>query len=107
MSKKIIKPEGQDLLDYLNSGRAICNECGAVMERKEHRGNLLGFYYRCPSCGWKVDEEDYRYDDGDPEPKEWTPEVIRAFDGDIPPAGCIACGGPYPDCKSSCKMFDD
>jgi len=23
------------------------------------------------------------------------------------PAGCAACGGPYPMCKTSCPMFDD
>ena len=23
------------------------------------------------------------------------------------PEGCAACGGPYPDCKWSCPMFDD
>jgi len=23
------------------------------------------------------------------------------------PVGCLACGGPYPDCKSSCKLFDE
>lgn len=23
------------------------------------------------------------------------------------PAGCRACGGPYPNCKSSCPLFDD
>ncbi len=23
------------------------------------------------------------------------------------PAGCRACGGDYPDCKSGCPMFDD
>lgn len=22
-------------------------------------------------------------------------------------AGCRACGGPYPNCKLSCKLFDD
>ena len=38
---------------------------------------------------------------------EWTEETIRMFGGDVPPAGCMACGGPYPDCKISCKMFDD
>lgn len=27
--------------------------------------------------------------------------------GDMPPAGCRACGGPYPHCKASCKMYDD
>jgi hypothetical protein len=23
------------------------------------------------------------------------------------PKGCQACGGPYPDCKTSCVLFDD
>ena len=23
------------------------------------------------------------------------------------PECCIACGGPYPDCMTSCKIFDD
>lgn len=27
-------------------------------------------------------------------------------DSDIP-EGCQACGGPYPDCKTSCVLFDD
>lgn len=32
MSHKIIKPEGIELIEYLNNGYAICNRCGAVME---------------------------------------------------------------------------
>ena len=60
MSHKIIFPEGIELIEYLNRGYAICNECGALMERRED-----------------------------------------------PPAGCRACGGPYPNCKLSCKLFDD
>lgn len=31
----------------------------------------------------------------------------KLFGDDVPPEGCIACGGPYPYCKSSCKVFDD
>lgn len=23
------------------------------------------------------------------------------------PVGCAACGGDYPNCKTSCPMFDD
>lgn len=38
---------------------------------------------------------------------EYTPLTMLAFDCDVPPDGCIACGGPYPDCKSSCAMFDN
>lgn len=29
MSHKIIFPEGIELIEYLNGGYAICNECGA------------------------------------------------------------------------------
>lgn len=35
MSHKIIKPEGIELIEYLNNGYAICNRCGAVMRQTE------------------------------------------------------------------------
>ena len=51
----------------------------------------------CPSCGWQIDEMEYEYED----------DELHYLDEDVPPAGCRACGGPYPQCKSSCKLFDD
>lgn len=30
--KKVIRPAGDELMDYLNRGFAICNRCGAVMK---------------------------------------------------------------------------
>jgi len=38
---------------------------------------------------------------------EWAPNMVKMFGGRIPPAGCRACGGPYPSCMTSCSMFDD
>ena len=103
MSQKIIKPEGIELMEYLNNGYAICNHCGAVMDRKEDpRGGCD--IYACPSCGWEVDEMDYEYEDNE---EEWTEETLESYRGDVPPAGCRACGGPYPHCKTSCKLFDN
>lgn len=29
------------------------------------------------------------------------------YEEDDIPEGCIACGGPYPSCKSSCNLFDE
>lgn len=29
--RKVIKPVGSELMDYLNKGYAICNKCGAVV----------------------------------------------------------------------------
>ncbi len=103
MSQRIIKPEGMELLEYLNDGYAICNKCGAVMDRKEDPKGGCDIYV-CPSCGWEVDEMEYEYEDSE---EEWDLEILSHYKGDIPPAGCRACGGPYPHCKSSCKLFDE
>ena len=54
--------------------------------------------YTCPSCGWEIDEMEYEYE---------RDEDVDERGDDIPPAGCRACGGPYPNCKLSCKLFDD
>ena len=32
--RKVVKPAGSELMDYLNKGYAICNKCGAVMDGK-------------------------------------------------------------------------
>lgn len=104
--KKIIKPAGSELMDYLNRGYAICNKCGAVVDRRRGpRGGCVIF--TCPSCGWGVDEMDYEYEDGgdmDLVLDDGGDDCL-IFRGDMPPAGCRACGGPYPYCKASCKMF--
>lgn len=76
--KKVIRPAGDELMDYLNRGFAICNRCGAVMDRREDPRGGCDIY------------ADY-----------------LVFRNDMPPAGCRACGGPYPYCKPSCRMFDD
>lgn len=91
MSRKIIRPEGMELMRYLNDGDAICNKCGALMDRKEDPAGGCDIFV-CPSCGWEIDEMEYEYEDED------TFAI---------PAGCRACGGPYPHCKTSCKLFDD
>lgn len=94
--KGIIKPAGSELMDYLNRGFAICNKCGAVMDRvKDPRGGCD--IYSCPSCGWEIDEMEYEYEEDDP---------LASAEEEIP-AYCEACGGPYPDCRASCKLFDD
>lgn len=69
MSHKIIKPEGIELIEYLNNGYAICNRCGAVMRQTEDPKTGCGIYI-CPSCGLKMDEEDYEYESD--EEVEWT-----------------------------------
>ena len=45
--KKVIIPEGTELMDYLNQGYAICNRCGAVMHL-ERRSERWMRYLRLP-----------------------------------------------------------
>ena len=46
MSHKIIKPEGIELIEYLNNGYAICNRCGAVMRQTEDPKTGCGYEQR-------------------------------------------------------------
>lgn len=93
--KKVVKPAGSELMDYLNKGYAICNSGCDI--------------YACPSCGWEIEELDYEYESADEMELglDERGDEYLIFRDDMPPAGCKACGGPYPYCKASCKMFDD
>ena len=104
--KKIIYPVGVEIQEYLNDGWGICNKCGALMD--EEIRNRRGVY-TCPSCGWEIDVMDYVYEDSDKMElvQDERGDSYLIFKNDMPPAGCRACGGPYPYCKTSCKMFDD
>lgn len=64
----------------------ICSECLVKMEY-----NSKNDTFKCPNCGRLSDEDEDEFMDDD----------------DDIPEGCIACGGPYPDCTISCKLFDD
>ena len=68
--KKVIRPAGDELMDYLN-------RCGAVMDRREDpRGGCD--IYACPSCGWEIDEMEYEYESGGPYP--YCKPSCRMFD---------------------------
>lgn len=68
-----------------------CPECGDILELQDD-----GTYY-CPTCNNTWDEDEVIDIDTD-EDEESEDNV---------PKGCQACGGPYPYCKTSCKLFDD
>lgn len=78
-----------ELRNFINDGYFICTKCRELM-------NLNGDKLICPSCGHTIDHDEY--DDY---------ELYFDEDDSEPPIGCQACGGPYPQCKTSCKLFDD
>lgn len=70
-----------------------CPKCGAKMD---YVGGLVD--WECPKCGtagvleWDIGNKEY---------------YVSTYEEDDIPYGCEACGGPYPDCASSCSIFDD
>lgn len=95
-------PEGEELINLLNEGFKICNKCGAVMDLDPYD---LEYDLVCPNCGFRADSMEYEYDWG--EERETAPNIVRMFGNESIPECCVACGGPYPDCVKSCKIFDD
>ncbi len=57
-------------------------------------------HWKCTNCGYinKIAKSEIIFDNQD--------EPFYEVDDEIP-EGCVACGGPYPDCQTSCKIFDD
>lgn len=69
----------------------ICPCCGSELEKLQN-----GRYY-CDTCEDTFEEKDIL----------WRDEDDDQDDEELIPDGCLACGGPYPNCKTSCKIFDD
>ena len=72
----------------------VCDRKGCHSVMNVTRINKKTRLVSCPNCGneWLIDNRD---------------EIINdSCDNDIPEC-CIACGGPYPQCMTSCKIFDD
>ena len=68
-----------------------CPKCNWPMA---YYGNgLSDDYFECIICGKKIFTDELSDDD--------YPET------DEKPKCCEACGGPYPSCMTSCKVFDD
>lgn len=84
----------------------ICFKCGSEMNVADENYLLV-----CSGCGtsFYLDDWDFEY-----EQWEEQQEIESGFYDDEEdddeldePECCRACGGPWPDCESSCKIFDD
>ena len=67
---------------------ARCPKCGSYV----NASNFSNEEYFCVHCGNIFD---------------WGDEDVDKIDEEDIPDCCAACGGPYPDCMTSCNMFDD
>lgn len=66
--------------------RKKCPVCGSPMNDNYET------FWDCDNCGEHVAKPGYSFEEDD---------------NDILPKACAACGGPYPQCTTSCKLFDD
>ena len=69
----------------------FCRECEAYMLYNNG-------HYICKSCGVKL-RESTALRKLEKENDIWMEKMIDEI-----PEGCSACGGPYPDCESSCEL---
>ena len=79
--------EYNDIPDYAGH----CPECPICGETM--RFSYCKAEFKCFECGHTMEEDDWDY--------------IMGEDDSTPPYACEVCGGPYPQCKTSCNMFDD
>lgn len=73
-----------------------CPNCHCLTIRKD-------CYWACPRC-------DYEFEDGYLDFGPGYPTYESTYEDDDEadePECCRACGGPWPDCETSCKIFDD
>lgn len=90
----------QIVRSFLN-GIPVCENCRIAMEQDYLTDNFL-----CPDCGLEVSDFDEYVDNCaftcliDELHFESTEEEMEE--------GCTACGcSAYPDCKTSCNVFDN
>ena len=75
-----------DIPDYSGYCPA-CPECESTMKFSYQKSE-----FKCFDCGFIMDENDWDFDPTDEKGKPFV---------------CSTCGGPWPSCSTSCKMFDD
>lgn len=89
------------MFSRLSTGNQYCPDCHKPINHKNG-------YWECNICNYSVTDDEVEIGDGFPT-LESTYENDYGYIYEEPdelPESCETCGGPYPDCKSSCKMFD-
>lgn len=98
--------EDEEKYDEFANSPHICPKCGGIMQFDYKDGEDTWICYNCGTRGvseydvikqeWYVSTENsYLYDDVYHNSINEEPEC------------CKACGGPWPACETSCKIFDD
>lgn len=85
-SNDLVENSYNDIPDYTGYN-PDCPHCGATMRFSYNKSE-----FRCFECDLVMDENDWNHD---------------SEDSSGMPFVCSTCGGPWPSCQTSCKMFDE
>lgn len=99
----LIKKEDSSI--WLQTGEEYCPDCHCLMQHKDG-------YWECAICKYSITDEESAEGEGCPSlestyARDYDDYFSRMNLSDNKPACCEACGGPWPDCESSCKLFND
>ena len=79
----------------------VCSNCGRPMFYLDSSQDSNGRYI-CTLCGrWTRESTMYKY------VNKMAEEFRESYYEDYIPEGCAACGGPWPNCKDSCSLYDE
>lgn len=95
MGNRIQFATGDLYFHYINNNIPICHKCAALLDEVSEDDEDI---YKCPNCGWSIDPSDYE------PPQDGVDNTMEDVLG--MPAGCEACGGPFPLCRDSCSLFE-
>lgn len=96
-----VRIKKMSMFSRIPTGEQYCPDCHKPIIHKKD-------FWECEICNYSITDDEVLDGDGFPT-KESTYEndygAIYSDEPDIPET-CDTCGGPYPDCKASCKMYD-
>lgn len=99
----------QDIFKRGNNNSELSNLKGLISPYGDDEENINDYCDdftmppSCGCCGHTLYLDEYALEGDDNADYD---EYYEDPDDDIPEC-CIACGGPYPSCRNSCKIFDD
>ena len=105
LAKLLLDKSGSVMMDkFIHTGIQYCPYCHTMTSRRAEG------YYECDICNYSITDEEAENGEG-------YPTLESTYEDDIyndaefaeyrKPSECVACGGPYPQCCSTCEMFDD
>lgn len=90
------------MFDKCYTGKQYCPDCHKEIKQ-------LDGYFECPICFYSITNEEAEHGDGYQTLEstyidDYGSIYISDFDSSD---NCENCDGPFPDCSSSCELYDE